>query len=153
MRRLFSRAAVFTGAVRIGVLLALPICGLIAQNTCHASDRNSDLFVKQFQALMGADSDAVQLRARFNLPLVSISQIVLVSDSTICARMGAAADSMMTVWDSTDPAVPSTTPLYVVQIGTSYAMADLNAPPEYQEERTSIWIFGPLWEYRGMLSL
>jgi hypothetical protein len=153
MRRLFSRDAVFTGAVRITALLALPFFGLMAQNTCHAADRNSDLFVKQFQALMGTDQDAVQLRARFNLSLVPISQIVLVSDPTVCARTGAAADSMMTVWDSTDPAVPTTAPIYVIKIGTSYAMADLNAPPAYQEERTSIWIFGPLWEYRGMLSL
>jgi hypothetical protein len=148
MRRLLFRLTLTAGSA-----LMLHADMLSAQNTCHTADKYSDLFIKQFQSLMGSDEDAMRLRARFNLPVVPSSQILLVSDSTVCAKIGAAADSMMTLWDPTDPAVASTIPVYVIQIGSSYAMVDLNAPPEYREERTSVWIFGPASEYRGMLAL
>lgn len=143
----------FTIVFPMGAALALMAPQLIAQNTCHIADSHSEFFIKQLQSMMGAGPGAMQLRTRFNLPLVPVSEIVLVSDSTICARAGAAADSMMTIWDPTDSAVTTTASIYVVQIGTSYAMADLNAPPEYQEDLVSLWIFGPLWEYRGMLAV
>lgn len=64
-------------------------------------------------------------------------------------RAGHAVDSPFTALDPTDPAIPTTAPLYVFKLGASYALADLNQPNP--RRHTPVFIFGPAWEYRGLI--
>ncbi len=120
-----------------------------AQSTCAAADNNSVHFIYSLGKMMGVNDGAT--RARLQLPVVAPSQITLVSDSPTCARAGFAADSIVTVWVPGSTPIPTTAPLYVIKIGTSYAVADLNSPST--SEFDWVFIFGPLWEYRGALRM
>ena len=118
-----------------------------AQNTCHTADLNSSHFIQSLNAMMDTSQSA--FRASLQMPFVPSSQIVLVTDPTVCARAGLAADSIVKVWEPTVTFAPTTDPLYVIQIGTSYALADLNAPRSNHFDW--VFIFGSLWEYRGSI--
>ena len=118
-----------------------------AQNTCHRADLNSAHFIQSLNAMM--DSSQTAFRAKLKMPLVTSSAIVLVSDPTICARAGLAGDSIVKVWVPTAKFRPTTAPLYVIKIGTSFAMADLNSPTTNHFDW--VFIFGPKWEYRGAI--
>jgi hypothetical protein len=122
---------------------------LKAQNTCHGADVNSDHFIRVLNKMMAAEQSA--FRAKLSMPLVTSTGISLASDPAICARAGAAVDSMVKVWLPNETVTPVTTPLYVIQVGTSYAVADLNSLPS--GEYDSVMIFGPLWEYRGSIAM
>jgi hypothetical protein len=99
-------------------------------------------------------SEGATLRTKFGLSVVPANQITLVTDNQVCARAGAAADSVMTVWDPSDPPVATTNAIYVIQVGTAYAVVDLNDPsPNPKSEFSSVFIFGPLWDYRGIVEL
>jgi hypothetical protein len=120
-----------------------------AQSTCHVADRNSARFIQGLNAMM--DSSQAAFRAKLQMPLVTSSQIVLVSDSATCARAGLAADSIVKVFVPGATPPPSTDPLYVIRVGTSFALADLNSPS--LEHFQWVFIFGPLWEYRGTIGM
>ena len=132
--------------VALGVLLG-PARHMGAQQTCHRADVNSAHFIQVMQIMM--DSSQRAFRAKLKMPLVKSSAIVLVSDPRICARAGFAADSMFKIWEPTAKLGPTHDPLYVIKIGTSFAVADLNSPSD--SDGDLIWIFGPLWEYRGII--
>lgn len=121
-----------------------------AQNTCHAADMNSARFIQSLNSMMAPDASA--FRAKLQMPLVLSSQIFLVSNSTTCARAGLAQDSIVKVWVPTATHPPTTAPLYVIQIGTSFAVEDLNSPRS-GGEYGMVFIFGPLWEYRGSIGM
>ena len=78
---------------------------------------------------------------------MSSSAITLVADPAVCARAGLAADSIFKVWEPTATLDPTTDPIYVIKIGTSYAVIDLNNTDD--SDFDWVFIFGPLWEYRG----
>jgi hypothetical protein len=126
----------------------LPVT-LKAQNTCHCPDVNSDHFIYSLNKMMAAEQTA--FRAKLSMPLVTSAEIYLVSDSTTCALAGAAADSMVKVWLPNETVSVSSTSLYVIKIGTSYAVADLNSPRT--SEFAHVLIFGPRWEYRGIIAM
>lgn len=132
--------------------VSFPLQSLRAQNACHASDDNSVQFVASFKAMM--DNKFAGMRAKLGVPQVDPSQVVLVSDSTTCALAGAAVDSLMNTWDTTSPTLPpSTDPIYVIQIGTAYAVIDLNSPTDDGTEFDSVFVFSAGWVYRGMLAM
>lgn len=83
------------------------------------------------------------------MPLVKPSAIVLVTDAKVCARAGFAADSMLKIWEPTAKLGTTHDPLYVIKIGSSFAVADMNSPSD--SDGDLIWIFEPLWEYRGII--
>jgi hypothetical protein len=116
-----------------------------SQQTCHGADANSDLFIKSLIALM--DSSHSATRAKLRLPTVNTSAIKLVTNGSVCARAGLAADSIFKVWEPTAVLGPTTDPIYVIRVGASYAVADLNSPDD--SDGDWVFIFGPLWEYRG----
>src|SRR5215216_5878708 len=92
-----------------------------AQTTCHAADAKGDNLRRSIQSMMTPQSGA--LRTTLAIPLVDSSQIVLVSDTLICARAGQVLDSLATVWAPTSHGPhPSTGALYVFNVGTSYAV-------------------------------
>lgn len=122
---------------------------LSAQQTCHTADVNSTHFIETLVAMMDTAAGRTALRTTLNLPVVAASQITLVTDSAVCARAGQAADSVASVWDPTLTLSPTTDPLYVIKVGTSYAVADLNNVDDGDGD--FVFIFGPLWEYRGIV--
>jgi hypothetical protein len=115
--------------------------------TCHAADDESANVIRAVNALMKPESEP--LRTRFGVPFVSPSQIALVTDSTICARAGQALDSLAGSWAPNQPQPPANSnPLYVVQVGSYFAVVDENGPPPDQSQ--FIFYFSPLWEFRTM---
>jgi hypothetical protein len=118
-----------------------------AQSTCHTADRRSDHFIETVKQLMGADGAAA--RAHLSLPIVDSSQITLVIDPVVCARAGQALDSLNHAMqpDATIPP-PDTLPLYVIQVGTSFAVADLNS--QSTGDFDYLLFFGPLWQFLNL---
>lgn len=127
--------------------LLLAFKPLSAQQTCHRADVNSAHFIQTLVAMMDTAAARAALRTRLQLPVVTASQITLVTDSTVCARAGQAADSVARVWEPSMTLDPTTDPLYVIKVGTSYAVIDLNNVDDGESD--FVFIFGPLWEYRG----
>jgi len=134
-------------ALCLGFLLASSPAS--AQNTCQVADLNSAHFLQGLNAMM--DSSQSAFRTKLQMPLVSSSAITLVSDSSICARAGIATDSIVKVFVPAASIPPSTAPLYVMRIGTSFAVVDLNSPSS--DHFDWVFIFGPLWEYRGIIAM
>jgi len=94
------------------------------------------------------DADMSDFRTSYNIPLVTSSQIILVTDSTTCARAGQAMDAFASTIDPTSrPA--ATTPLFVFQIGTqSFAVVDLLSPND--NDADFIYLFDSLWNFKGV---
>jgi hypothetical protein len=135
--------------VKIRILWLTPFLlafqSVTGQQTCHGPDVNSAHFIQTLNAMMDTSQSA--FRAKLQMPLVSSSAITLVTDPALCAQAGFAADSVFKVWEPTVTLDPTTDPIYVIKIGTSYAVADLNNPDD--SDFDFVFIFGPLWEYRG----
>lgn len=137
----------------ISILLAAIILGrsAAAQATCHAPDDESARVIYQISGMMDTAQRMTQIRSDFGIPLVSLSEIVLVSDSAVCARAGQALDSLLHVWNpnATIPAVwPE--PLYVFKIGSSFAAMDRSTP-----NQPAYWVIflSPLWAYKAVLRM
>ena len=80
-----------------------------------------------------------------NLPLVQSSEIALVSDPTICARAGVAIDSVAQDSDPTQTlSPPSSTPLYVFKIGSSFGVFDGTVENDHF---AFMFFFGPVWQF------
>jgi hypothetical protein len=140
--------------MRIFVMLCLSLMlassrSASAQNTCHRADVTSAHFIETLNMMM--DTSQTAFRAKLQMPLVTSSAIVLVSDSATCARAGLAGDSIVKVFVPNAVYAPTTAPLYVIKIGTSFAVADLNQTD--QSDFDWVFIFGPLWEYRGSMRM
>jgi hypothetical protein len=134
-------------AIVIFGLVGLPLSSVGAQNTCHQADRYSAHFIRVFKGMMGPEDSA--LRAHFTLPVVDSALVTLVSDPQLCARAGHAIDSAAYLLDPSRPIPPTNTnPLYVIKIGNSFAVADLNYPNK--NDYTVIFVFGSLWQFLGL---
>ena len=130
-------------------LLLIAFNPLAAQQTCHKADVNSTHFIETLVAMMDTAAARTALRTTLKLPVVAASLITLVTDSGVCARAGQAADSVAKVWEPSMTLDPTTDPLYVIKVGNSYAVADLNNVDDGDGD--FLFIFGPLWEYRGLV--
>jgi hypothetical protein len=113
--------------------------------TCHGADDFSRDLTAMVQFLMAPKNTAV--RTKLGVPLVSTSSVTLASDPAVCLRAGQALDSIGRVMAPGQPdPPPSSNPLYVVQIGSSFAVLDRNIPvPEHDYY---VFYFGPLWDFR-----
>jgi hypothetical protein len=143
------------GLKKMRVLIGSIVCFLFissgrvsGQNACHVADRQSAVILAGLKAIMG--TNGAPMRTRFSIATAPPAEVVLVNHSTTCARAGLAADSLFTALDPTDPAVAATAPLYVFKVGASFALADPNQPSE-RKHHTPVLIFGPAWEYRGLI--
>lgn len=129
------------------LVLASP-ADLSAQHTCKTADAVSSEAIRILKIMMGPDQAAA--RTKFGLPLVDPSQITLATNSTLCGQAGTALDSLATAWTGTTPAA-STAPLYVFQIGTTFAVVD---PGDLgRSDHDYVWFFGASWNYKGVLSI
>jgi hypothetical protein len=131
------------------ILAILSVRGsaILAQSTCHTPDQNSDHFITVVKQMMGPDSTGV--RAYIGLGIVDTAQIALVSDSTICARAGQALDSLNLVLKPGVTIPPADTlPLYVLQVGSSFAVADLNY--RSANDFDHLFFFTALWQFMNV---
>jgi len=132
------------------VLLTLASLPLQAQSrTCHAANDTSANVIKAVNAMM--TPQAGSLRSQAGIPLVSSSEIVLVTDASICARAGQALDSLAYAWAPTQPASPANSDaLYVIQLGSDYAVVD---PPSAKLEHFGLILyFSGVWALRTMVT-
>ncbi len=126
-------------------LAALTSSDLNGQTTCRAADEDSDHFLR----VLKASNNNPVLRARFSLPLVTPTQITLVSDPVVCARAGEAMIALARTWVPTAPdGPPPTTPLYVFRVGTSYAVVNLDSGNTADAD--FIFYFSPTWNHTGI---
>jgi hypothetical protein len=116
-------------------------------NTCHAADGGSANVIRAVNALMKPELES--LRTRFGVPFASASQIALITDPRICARAGQALDSLASAWAPSQPQPPeNSNPLYVVQLGSYFAVVDHSGPS--LEHYHLIFYFSPLWKFLTM---
>lgn len=137
----------FRTTLFLAASLCIPVISVPAQKQgiCHTPDSFSDHLLTVVKSLMAPGDTAT--RRVLGIPTVQTSQILIVTDSTVCARAGQALDSVATSWNPGAPNPPAgTIPLYVVKIGDSYGILDPTAPPK---EWYFIFFFGPLWDYHG----
>ncbi len=116
-----------------------------AQSRCRPHDEDSDHFLRVMNLMMGPSHAGY--RTSLSIPLVTAAQITLVTDSTVCARAGQAMDALARTVDPA-PRPPSTIPLFVFQIGTSYAVIDLLSPND--NDADFIYFFDPSWNFTGV---
>lgn len=128
------------------ILIALSSPALAQSSaTCHGPDDFSRDLTAMVRSLMAAKNTAV--RTKLGVPLVSTSSVTLASDPAVCLSAGQALDSIgrvLTPGQSDPP--PSSNPLYVVQIGSSFAVVDRNIPVPQHDYY--VFYFGPLWDFR-----
>jgi len=137
----------YVGSALVCLLLAGFSPGLTAQTTCRAADSESQHFIRVIQAMMTPGSEAH--RADRGLPLVSPSQVVLETDPVVCARAGQALAALGRTWDPNAPVLPpSTIALYVIRVGTSYAVIGLESPND--NDADFFFYFGPAWNHTGI---
>ncbi len=129
----------------VSVVFLVP-AGARAQNTCKGADSTSARVIALINKLMAGDQAAA--RAKFALPLVTSSQIALSANPTLCAQAGTAANALTATWTGTTPPT-SSAPLYVFQIGSTFAVVDPAAIGE--DPYDVIWFFGVSWNYSGLL--
>ncbi len=134
----------------LGSVFLLPTESMSGQTPCASADANSEQIIGVLKNTM--EPDAAAARDSLGLPLVSFSEIALVSDPAVCARAGEAADSVFRTWS---PGVTFTEnpPVYVVRVGTSFVVADLSAPPNPNNEFRTAFVFGPMWVFRRLMLL
>ena len=131
--------------VIIGVLAALPHVGSAQTATCRTADVTSGRLVGMVKGMMEPKDSA--LRRILGVPLVATSQVTLTTDAAVCARAGQALDSLGHALAPNEPPIPPfDDPLYVVKIGSSFAVVDTNALPH--GHRYLVFYFGPLWEFK-----
>ena len=117
-----------------GLLLAACSPALIrpagAQTTCMSANGTTAHVIDRLVRLNTLDSTfAVAFRTRGNLPKVQAADVQLVADAAICTQAVAAFDSVYVAERrETDPTfqpfASSTRPIYVVRVGTNYAVFD-----------------------------
>ncbi len=134
----------------LGAVILLSADSVSGQAVCASADHKSHHLIGVLKNMM--ESDAAAARDSVGLPLVSMSEIVLVSDPKVCARAGQAADSVFRTW-SPGATFTKNPPLYVIRVGTSFVIADLSAPPNPYDEFNTVFIFGPRWEFRRLMAV
>lgn len=91
------------------------------------------------------------IRRILGVPLVSPAQVTLATNPAVCAQAGLTLDSLGRALAPSQPDLPPyAAPLYVIQIGSSFAILDTNGPPS--THHYLVFYFGPLWEYKSMAS-
>ena len=115
------------------------------ESTCHVADSESEHFLRVIRATVAHEG----LRATFHLSEVKPEEVRLIPDPVVCAAAGRAFDSLARVWVPKKPPASEAHygPLYVFQVGRSYAVVDPNSPNE--SDCDLIFVFDSGWKYSG----
>jgi hypothetical protein len=96
--------------------------------------------IATIKKLMGPDSS---YRKSLGLTATTDSAIVLVSDSTLCARAGQAMDSVSLADDPSQALPPWTHPIYLLKIGPAYGVrSSIDQTGHYN----FVFFFDSLWQ-------
>jgi len=104
--------------------------------------------IATFNTLMTGSSKDNQTRISLQLPSVTASQILLVTDSTVCARALQVLDSVIHVVNPNAPANIPARGLYVINIGSFIAVSD---PNDRSEGRMFVNFFDAAWTWLSNL--
>lgn len=127
--------------------LTVPITNGSAQS-CRPADARSARMIGTLTQLMTGSTDDNKTRISLRLPSVTASQIVLVTDSAVCARALQVLDSVVHVTNPDAPAnIPART-LYVISIGSYIAVSD---PGDRSNGRMIINFFDAAWTWLSNL--
>jgi hypothetical protein len=127
--------------------LAVPVTYSSAQS-CRPSDARSDRMIGTFNRLMTGNDKDNKTRISLQLPSVTTSQILIVTDSAVCARALQALDSVVHVTNPYAPANIQARPLYVIRIGSFIAVSD---PNDRSDGRMIINFFDAAWTWLSNL--
>ena len=143
-----SRALIIGGL--IGSLCLAPQVLSAQSGTCKSSDAFSNHVIASLKMLMSSShSDE---RSASGLPQVSASDIVLVSDSTVCTQARLAMDSLGHAWVPTAPAPPpASRALYVVQVGDTRCVFNPYVPS--RNDYDFLFYFASNWQFLSMRAL
>jgi hypothetical protein len=111
--------------------------------SCAPNDAKSDRLIAELKAFVGKkDMGGTIEKTTMGVKDVTPAQVALVSDKAICAKAAAAFDKQM-IPDLKRPAYE----LYVVTLGTSYAVEDTKS---LQAGFETADIFDSNWKYIGV---
>jgi hypothetical protein len=121
--------------IRLSLWLAVALVGigfspsgLLAQasSACRAADATSNQMLQWLRSVVvGTDPASVAQRTQMGLPQVSVSQISLVTDKTVCSKVLNVYKTRGIVTSATTGATkPSSGKLYVFKVGTVYTATD-----------------------------
>jgi hypothetical protein len=135
-------------ALVVLVALVLDSC-FTSRNTCRgANGWHSEHFINGLRSSTKAGSPFHS--GRLSIPVVPPSDVSLVTDPAICARAYAAIDTLTATWAPVSPAESAPDPgIYLIKVGDWHAIV----PLEQQEHYTSVFIFGPRWDFRFILAM
>jgi hypothetical protein len=118
--------------------------GKAVGQSCRPADARSDRMIETLNRLMNGSKKDSLTRASLMLPIVTPSQIVLITDSTVCARAIQVLDSIIHVTNPVAPANIPPRPLYVISIGSFIAISD---PNDQSDGRMAIDFFDATWKW------
>ena len=109
--------------------------------TCAPKDARSDRLVANYQAFVGkTDMGGTVEKTTMGLATVTPSQVVLVTDKSICTKAA-------TAYNMTQLEKHSSYTLYVVTLGSSYGVEDTRM---LQAGFETAYVFDSNWKYIGV---
>lgn len=127
----------------LAVSVVVPKAGA---QSCKSADQTSAVVTSEIRQIVTTSN---RVRDSLQLPLVSASQVVLVTDTLICSRVREALDSMI-VATTPDAINLGPRPIYTIRIGTYYAAIN---PGSQFSEFLPVFFFNALFAYLSVLAL
>jgi hypothetical protein len=130
--------AVIVASAPRGTIRELAVSG-----TCAPSDARSERLIASFKAFVGkTDMGGTIEKTTMGVKTVTPAQVALVTDRGICTRAAEALDKTL---------IPelkrSTYALYVIKLGSSYAVEDTRI---FQADFETARVFDSKWKYIGV---
>lgn len=134
--------------VACAVSLLWPRVATLAQSCIAANDTSTEM-IRRINGIMSGSTQDEKGRIALGLPRVTPSEVVLVTDSTVCARGLQVLDSLVKASNPRAPAVMPPRNVYVIRVGTYTAVADRTKLSH--GGYMSINFFDPNWSFLRVL--
>lgn len=132
-------------SIYFAAIVALAVSGDKAVGqACRPADARSDRMISTLDRLMNGNKKDTLTRISLLLPIVPPSQIVVVTDSAVCARAIQVLDSIIHITNPDAPANIPPRPLYVINIGSFIAISD---PNDQSDGHMAIDFFDATWKW------
>ena len=131
------------------ILTAFVMAARVNAQPCIAANDTSAEMIRRINGIMSGSVQDEKARSALQLPLVTPSQVYLVTDSVFCARSLQALDSVVKASNPRAPAVMPARPVYVIKVGNYTAVADRIA--HTSAGYLSINFFDPKWSFLRVL--
>ena len=111
---------------------------------CKPADNLSAVVSAEIRKLVTTNN---AVRDSLRLPLVSASQVVIVTDTLVCDRVRVALDSMITA-ETPDPINLGPRPIYAIKVGTFFAAIN---PGSTMGHYIPVFFFDNVYSYLSAL--